>query len=629
MNISSLKSSTAAFLCLSLMQPLPGLAQVSPESAVEATSGDNLAQTAAELAEEAKTAADLAQEAQDTAEEALDAATAATETQAEAEMQAQATAAEAAAVKAQAAADEAAAEAQAADEAAAAEAQAAADKAAADDEAAAAAEAQAAEDKAAADDEAAAAAEAQAAAAEAQAAADKAAAADEAAAAAETQAAADKAAADEAVAAEAQAAAAEAAAETQAAAEKAAADEAVAAEAQAAADKAAAEATDAADGDAGAGEADGEQLTDAERQERAQQNEVQSSAAADATAESEADAEVETQTVTEEDVRSSAEDFATGVTGDAEATAAAAATAAAPSKEKGLSSFEKALLLGLGAAVVGTVLANGDRVMSNSGDRVVVERDGELRVLKNDDELLRRPGAEVSTQTFDDGSTRTTVAYDDGSQIVTVRASDGTVLRRTRIRASDGREFVLFDDTQQVDPVDFDRLPSLETIAARQNRVALNDEAALQEALQEVMFADVNRRFSLRQVRDYKRVRALAPQVELDAITFATGSAAIQPSQAQALADLGGSMRRIIEDNPRAVFLVEGHTDAVGSAGYNLALSDRRAETVALALTEYFDVPPQNVITQGYGESDLKVPSLTAERTNRRAAVRNITSLLN
>ena len=89
------------------------------------------------------------------------------------------------------------------------------------------------------------------------------------------------------------------------------------------------------------------------------------------------------------------------------------------------------------------------------------------------------------------------------------------------------------------------------------------------------------------------------------------------------------TMRNLIENDPSAVFLIEGHTDAVGAASYNLALSDRRAETVALALTEYFAVPPQNLITQGYGEADLKVKVLTNERENRRAVVRNISQLLN
>ena len=87
-------------------------------------------------------------------------------------------------------------------------------------------------------------------------------------------------------------------------------------------------------------------------------------------------------------------------------------------------------------------------------------------------------------------------------------------------------------------------------------------------------------------------------------------------------------MKQAITENPREVFLVEGHTDAVGKASMNLALSDRRAESLALALSEYFDVPPENMVVQGYGERYLKVPTVDAERANRRAAVRIITPLL-
>ena len=55
------------------------------------------------------------------------------------------------------------------------------------------------------------------------------------------------------------------------------------------------------------------------------------------------------------------------------------------------------------------------------------------------------------------------------------------------------------------------------------------------------------------------------------------------------------------------MFLIEGHTDAVGADEDNLSLSDRRAESVAVALTEQFQVPPENLVTQGYGEQYLKV----------------------
>ena len=106
-------------------------------------------------------------------------------------------------------------------------------------------------------------------------------------------------------------------------------------------------------------------------------------------------------------------------------------------------------------------------------------------------------------------------------------------------------------------------------------------------------------------------------------------SAAIRPQQAQSLATLGSAIRAAIQANPAEVFLIEGHTDAVGGADMNLALSDRRAETVALALSQYFEVPPENLVVQGYGEADLKVPTYDAEQANRRVAVRRITPLLN
>ncbi len=331
-----------------------------------------------------------------------------------------------------------------------------------------------------------------------------------------------------------------------------------------------------------------------------------------ATESSETTAEVETQTLTEEDVRSSSEEFETAVTGDE------------VREESGLNNFEKALLLGLGAVVVGKVLNNGDEVRSTSGDRVVVEREGELRVLKSDDALLRRAGNDLQTETFSDGSSRTTVIKPDGTRIVTILGSDGTVLRRLRVLPS-GEEYLLFDDTREEREVVVQELPSNSFVA---RNASTADEDALRAALQAQADAQRGAAFSLRQVRDIPQVRALAPEIELDAVRFATGSAAIQPEQARSLSRIGSTLRELIEEDPRTVLLVEGHTDAVGDATYNLALSDRRAETVALALTEYFGVPEENMIVQGYGESQLKVETQTAEQANRRAVVRNITVLL-
>ena len=52
--------------------------------------------------------------------------------------------------------------------------------------------------------------------------------------------------------------------------------------------------------------------------------------------------------------------------------------------------------------------------------------------------------------------------------------------------------------------------------------------------------------------------------------------------------------------------------------------ADRRAESVALVLSEQFGVPAENLTTQGYREQYLKVPTQGPERANRRVTVRRI-----
>ena len=365
-----------------------------------------------------------------------------------------------------------------------------------------------------------------------------------------------------------------------------------------------------------------QQAAEQARSEQRAAEAAAAAAAAEAADSGEAKADVVTEEITAEDTRSSNQEFSTTLNSQTNATT----TADAPAKDDdGMSKFEKALLLGLGAVAVGAVLNNGSKVMSNSGDRLVVQDpNGDLRVLKDDAALLRQSGDEVRRETFNDGSSRTTVVKPDGSKVVTILGRDGTVLRRINVDPQ-GNEFVLFDDTRAEENVVVNELPQVEhhnTLASQQ------DEEALRTALATQLRDNQTQRFSLRQVRDIRQVRALAPEVELDALRFATGSAAIQPEQARALAKIGSAISNAVHNDPRTVILIEGHTDAVGDAGYNLALSDRRAETVALALTEYFDVPPANLITQGYGESNLKVPTVTAEPANRRAVVRNITGLL-
>ncbi len=61
------------------------------------------------------------------------------------------------------------------------------------------------------------------------------------------------------------------------------------------------------------------------------------------------------------------------------------------------------------------------------------------------------------------------------------------------------------------------------------------------------------------------------------------------------------AIQDVIARNPNEVFLVEGHTDAVGNDVDNLSLSDRRAETVASILTESFQIPPEYISFRATG----------------------------
>lgn len=327
-------------------------------------------------------------------------------------------------------------------------------------------------------------------------------------------------------------------------------------------------------------------------------------------------------TVSDSEARSSAEAFGTDVRGRQRQNRAAAQGDDDDGLLKALGAIAVA---GIGTYAVGQMLDGGGQVVANTGDRVVVENDGHYRVIKDESALLRRPGNEVARETFADGSVRTTVTARDGSQTITVRAPDGRVLRRV-LRYPDGRQVVLIDDTRTPAEVDVSALSRSRAGSYDYNNAG-SDE--LRAALRAAQTSAPNRAFSLYQIRQIDVVRYQVPVISLDAINFETDSAVIQPREAEELAALGNAMRDAIDRDPRQVFLIEGHTDTVGSAAYNLALSDRRAESVALALTEYFDVPPANMVVQGYGETDLKVERYGDIRANRRAAVRNITPLLN
>ena len=330
---------------------------------------------------------------------------------------------------------------------------------------------------------------------------------------------------------------------------------------------------------------------------------------------------VDVRTITEAEIRRASEDFETDSAGNDRTTASGQVDG-----DNGLSDLEEILLLGLGAAPVGAILNNGQEVVANTGDRVVTLLDnGEYEIYRDEDVLLREAGATIQTETFADGSIRSFLKREDGTQVLTIRDGSSRVLRRARI-LTDGTQVEIINDLEEIAPVDVINLIEQAPMPVVVSLQRLGD-AELQTILREEPAYDPGRDFSLRQVRDISAVRNLVPPIDLN-VNFATDSAAVPVSELSDLVGMGIMIEDALAENPSEVFLIEGHTDAVGTEAYNLALSDRRAESVALALIENFSVQPENLVIQGYGEEFLRVPTDASETENRRASLRRITPLL-
>jgi len=276
------------------------------------------------------------------------------------------------------------------------------------------------------------------------------------------------------------------------------------------------------------------------------------------------------------------------------------------------------------------------QVIKQFDNRTVVEVNNNVFVESSDRPRMSRNAQDVYYEELPRNRTREVIVRDNGVQIVTIRNRYGDVIQRSRI-APDGREMLLtyapdYDRDERVtwrDPGD--DLPPLRLTIPVSDYILDADEAPEEDVYD--FFArppveSVERIYSIDEVKRSARIRDKVRRVDLDTITFAFGSADIGEDQAERLDSVAKAMAQILKKNPAETFLIEGHTDAVGSDQANLILSDKRAESVAQALTNFFDIPPENLATQGYGERYLKVNAEGPEQQNRRVAIRRITPLV-
>lgn len=111
------------------------------------------------------------------------------------------------------------------------------------------------------------------------------------------------------------------------------------------------------------------------------------------------------------------------------------------------------------------------------------------------------------------------------------------------------------------------------------------------------------------------------PKIDIQ-ITFDYDSDHIRASSIPDVNELGKALLSAQLSGAR--LLLNGHTDAAGSAEYNQALSERRAQAIRAYLTGTFGIGPERLIAIGYGKEQLKNKADPLADENRRVEVVNL-----
>jgi outer membrane protein OmpA-like peptidoglycan-associated protein len=110
------------------------------------------------------------------------------------------------------------------------------------------------------------------------------------------------------------------------------------------------------------------------------------------------------------------------------------------------------------------------------------------------------------------------------------------------------------------------------------------------------------------------------PSIDLE-INFDYNSANITNTAMPGVTALGKALSNAeLKDS---TFIVAGHTDARGGDDFNQSLSERRAEAIKKYLVDKHGVAPTNLVTVGYGKTQLKNKDKPDAGENRRVQVVN------
>ena len=179
---------------------------------------------------------------------------------------------------------------------------------------------------------------------------------------------------------------------------------------------------------------------------------------------------------------------------------------------------------------------------------------------------------------------------------------DADVVRRARVMGDGKYVKVYLDDTRILNVPNAD--------LGRSNKILFYTDATAEKP---TLFGNFRVAAGGKKLYD-----ALAEKgrVATQGIYFDTGSDRIRPESTPTLKEIGA----MLKEHPDLKLTIEGHTDNVGSAQSNQALSDQRAAAVRQYLVESYQVDGTRLSVKGYGASKPAAGNDTAEgrQQNRR-----------
>jgi outer membrane protein OmpA-like peptidoglycan-associated protein len=179
---------------------------------------------------------------------------------------------------------------------------------------------------------------------------------------------------------------------------------------------------------------------------------------------------------------------------------------------------------------------------------------------------------------------------------------DANVVRRARVMGDGKYLKVYLDDTRILNVPNAD--------LGRNNKILFYTDATAEKP---TLFGNFRVAAGGKKLYD-----ALAEKgrVATQGIYFDTGSDRIRPESTPTLKEIGA----MLKDHPNLKLTIEGHTDNVGSAPSNQALSDKRAAAVRQYLIESYQVDGTRLSAKGFGASKPTAGNDTAEgrQQNRR-----------